>query len=645
MNNNEPQLVRAATSRSMRYYKRLFEREITSSGPIDLDGIGEALQHGVDPNTRVRHQNRDNFTAMTAASLHDNVPLMQLLIENGAGWSFPRVLHVAVLGGNLPMTRLVVQIPGIDVNHLHFGFSALHFGVLRPDNPNTIADRQTKLEVVRVLIQAGASANQLCNAGSSPLHLVTNIDDGELLRILLSGPGIKVDALNADRCTALQTAAVVGSAVAARQLVKAGANVQAVHRNGYTLAHFAASTEILVVLKNTGAPLDNADHNGYTPLLRKLCRGEMGLVRWLATAGGADVTRRFGPGQLSLAHCAQTRQQLTILQVVGAPLNVLDYYGITPLMAACTSGKIEIVQWLVQEGCVDPMKESHDGWSNAFLDACFSKCSTIVKWFIDQGIFNARSKSSGGCTPLFAACRYSSCTQASEEACVQLVWDLLRQQDEMFRTYEANQFLLELAATWSPGICRLLVEYGYDLMGRVLHTKKSRCRKLRHFGIPLHTAVGSGTIETTKCLAELMISQGLSLDAIDYLGWTPLHVAVSHCNLEKVKFLLDKGCNVNAQTEHGHTPLHIVSFGIAHHKEYFKMGRVNKQERKKARKALGYPFNSLAARDIHSLLLNRGADPSILDESKQVAICKKNRLSQVFRSVMAPDMLGYVMSG
>jgi len=47
----------------------------------------------------------------------------------------------------------------------------------------------------------------------------------------------------------------------------------------------------------------------------------------------------------------------------------------------------------------------------------------------------------------------------------------------------------------------------------------------------------------------------------DINGWTPLHYAVFHGNVEMTKLLIEKGADVNAQAADGSTPLHVAVLG------------------------------------------------------------------------------------
>ncbi|EAY05017.1 hypothetical protein TVAG_416600 [Trichomonas vaginalis G3] len=67
-------------------------------------------------------------------------------------------------------------------------------------------------------------------------------------------------------------------------------------------------------------------------------------------------------------------------------------------------------------------------------------------------------------------------------------------------------------------------------------------------------------------LTRELISNGASLDVKDYMGSTPLHVAINSGNMEVCQIILSKykKIDINAQDNFGNTPLHLASmYGIA----------------------------------------------------------------------------------
>ena len=63
----------------------------------------------------------------------------------------------------------------------------------------------------------------------------------------------------------------------------------------------------------------------------------------------------------------------------------------------------------------------------------------------------------------------------------------------------------------------------------------------------LHYAVDDGLFE----MATLLIEKGkVPLDMLDQAGWSPLHLASGHNNIDMVQLLLEKGAEVNTKVRH-----------------------------------------------------------------------------------------------
>lgn len=68
----------------------------------------------------------------------------------------------------------------------------------------------------------------------------------------------------------------------------------------------------------------------------------------------------------------------------------------------------------------------------------------------------------------------------------------------------------------------------------------------------LHFAVDDGLQD----MAKLLIEKGrIPLNTVDVSGWTPLHLAAGHNNVELIKLLLEKGAELNPRDKSGNTPL------------------------------------------------------------------------------------------
>ena len=86
---------------------------------------------------------------------------------------------------------------------------------------------------------------------------------------------------------------------------------------------------------------------------------------------------------------------------------------------------------------------------------------------------------------------------------------------------------------------------------------------------PINLAIQYNHNETAKLLinemSQFIIDTGNNVNSKDKNDWTPLHLmAMFSDDMEKVKALIDAGADVDAMTNEGSTPLHMVSdVGIA----------------------------------------------------------------------------------
>jgi len=209
------------------------------------------------------------------------------------------------------------------------------------------------VEVVRVLLAAGADPEARDNYGATPLDEALRYRHGPVVEFLLR-QGARLQGSSA-LLRRLQEAVLRGQPDVVRMLLEAGADPAMSTPQGSTLLHDAAlkgHTEIVSLLLDRGAPVNLANSTGATPLHDAALAGQAAVAR-LLLARGADVNareRQRGATPLHLAASWGRCQVLAVLLENGADLNSRDHRGQTPLAAALENNQEEAAALLRARG-------------------------------------------------------------------------------------------------------------------------------------------------------------------------------------------------------------------------------------------------------------------------------------------------------
>jgi ankyrin repeat protein len=177
-----------------------------------------------------------------------------------------------------------------------------------------------------------------------------------------------------------------------KELVKAGADVNAKDGNGYLAVVQAAQNgyvEIVKELVKAGADVNAKDGYGRLAVVLAAQNGHVEIVKELVKAG-ADVNAKDGDerGRLAVVLAAHNGHVEIVKELVkaGADVNAKDGYGYLAVVEAAQNGHVEIVKELVKAGAdvnaksgegklafVLAAHNGHVGVTENLLDTCSTR--------------------------------------------------------------------------------------------------------------------------------------------------------------------------------------------------------------------------------------------------------------------------------
>ncbi|NXT17649.1 PP16A phosphatase, partial [Syrrhaptes paradoxus] len=168
------------------------------------------------------------------------------------------------------------------------------------------------LRLVQLLIQRGADLLAVNSDGNMPYDLCEDEVTLDAIETAMAEQGITQERIEEAR--AATERAMVREI---RQLVQAGADLDAPWGHGATLLHIAAANgygEAAELLLEHCAGIDARDEDGWTPLHAAACWGQVQLVE-LLVAHGADLNRKSVLDETPLDVCGDEELRAKLLEL------------------------------------------------------------------------------------------------------------------------------------------------------------------------------------------------------------------------------------------------------------------------------------------------------------------------------------------
>ena len=431
--------------------------------------------------------------------------------------------------------------------------------------------------VVAVILWAGVV---LAAAADAPLFDAVEAGDAGAVERLLAD-GVSVQTAEIDGTTALHWAAHHDRLQIAGLLLDAGAAVDATNRYGVTplaLASVNGSTPMIARLLEAGADPNLPNPEGETPLMAAARTGNAGAIETLL-AHGADVDAvEAWRGQTALMW-ATAQNQLTAVEALlgaGADPNARSGRGFTPVLFAAREGHVDVLEPLVRAGADSDDALPANGMS-ALVLAVYNAQYDFAKALLDLG---ADPDAAGnGWTALHQVVWTRSPNLGRNPPFpVPLgdldAFDLVRALAAAGANLDARQTgeprdgnrnvlnrigstpLLQAAKVADAAMMQLLVDLGADPS---LATEEGATPLMAAAGVGIwKIGENPGTNDEALEAVELAWKLDNDVNAADTNGDTALHGAIHRGAGNIVRFLVEKGADIDAVNDTGWSPLSVA---------------------------------------------------------------------------------------
>ena len=433
---------------------------------------------------------------------------------------------------------------------------------------------------VAAFLAAAGIAGAATAAEDTPLIDAVRAGDAGVVAALLDD-GVSSRTTEVDGTTALHWAAHHDRLEIAGVLIDAGSVVDAASRYGVTplaLASVNGSTSMITRLLEGGADPNLPNPEGETPLMTAARTGNAGAIETLLAHGAEVDAVEAWRGQTALMWAAAQNQPAAVdaLLAAGADPNARSARGFTPLLFVAREGHVGVLDRLVRAGA-DVDDTLPDNGMSALVLAVYNAQYDFANALLERGA--DPDAASHGWTALH-----------------QVVWtrrpnlgrnppfpvplgeldafDLVRalaahganldpQQSEEPRDGNRNILrrigstpFLQAAKVADVDMMRLLVELGADSS---LTTDEGVTPLMAAAGVGIwKIGENPGTNEEALAAVALAWELGNDVNAADTNRDTALHGAIHRGAGNIVRFLVDKGANVDAVNGKGWSPLSVA---------------------------------------------------------------------------------------
>ena len=486
-------------------------------------------------------------------------------------------LHCSCCHGHIDITQYLIEVHHCDINKIdNYGRTLVHH-----------AAESGNFDLIQYLItEQGLSPTAVTKNGLTALHYASLSLNLSLVKELITTYQLDPHQADSNAKLAIHCAAESGDILLLELYMKDYKCSLSLtdNKKGWNVIHFSSLKGHTYFIKHITSQypqyislLHSTDNEGWIPLHLACESGNIQLVTFLINDMKCDVNAKNTRDETCVTFaCFSGNLDLVqlLIQQYKLELNP-DKYGFSVLHAAALTGHTHILEWYSQEYSVDITNHtSNDKYTLAHSAACKGKLhclqelikeyqcdvnatttytgSTVLHKACEGGhvpvvlyltslpLCNVAAKTSNGSTVLHITCEYSDSLPILKHLVENHQLDLCAVNDE-------GMAPIHLAC----GNGRLnLIQYITE------HTPSSlELPHSKNGHTPFLIAVYSNQLEVIKYL----ISKKCNLSATDDEGSGAVHISVERGHLNVLKYLIDNNyCNPNATNHQDRTPLHVA---------------------------------------------------------------------------------------
>ena len=424
--------------------------------------------------------------------------------------------------------------------------------------------KQQDRAAVRTLIAAGGDVNVAQGDGATALHWAAHWDDVEMAGLLLRA-GARINAANDFGVTPLLLASANGRPAMIALLLEASADPNLAGANGETPLMAAARTgnvDVVQALLDRGADVNyKAPGNGQSALMWAISEKHSNVARRLIERG-ADIQARSTGGYSPLLFAARVGdlESAKMLVAGGADVNDKTPDQTSALVVAVVRGHTELAIHLLERGA-DPNASATGYTALHWASGSWETELTGPNGIDAQGDEEWRSLAgvAGGKVELIRALLAHGADPNAKLAKTppRAGYTQLPVEHRVagVNPYPGATPYLLAAMAADVDVMRALAEKGADPK---LAANDGTTALMVAAGLGRYLAESRVTEMQALAAARLALELGSDINAVNDAGNTALHGAAQTKGNTIIKFLAEKGADLNVRNKRGQTPLMIA---------------------------------------------------------------------------------------